>query len=108
MHDVDFVRHMGTNSMSSLSKPLAAAIFGVALLGTLPLAAGAADLPNGMTSDTRKVSDLPGLQGFVNLPASEKSQFDIFYAVKIKHAPTTGITLTLNDHGRDIPLRMGP
>ena len=94
--------------MSVLSKTLAIAVIGMAALSALPLTAGAADLPDGMTSDTRKISDLPGLQGFVNLPPSEKSQFDIFYAIRIKHASTTGIRLTLNDRGRELPLHMGP
>ncbi len=94
--------------MSSLSKTLAIAAFGVASLGALPVAVSAADVPAGMTEDTRKISDLPGLQGFLHLAPSEKSQFDIYYAVKIKHAPTTGITLTMNDHGREIPMRMAP
>lgn len=94
--------------MSSLSKTLAIAAIGVAAIGALPLTAGAVDVPDGMTSETRKISDLPGLQGFQHLPPSEKSQFDIYYAVKIKHAPTTGITLTMNDHGRETPLHMAP
>ncbi len=94
--------------MSSLSKTLLAAVLGAAVLSTVPIMAAARDLPDGMTTDTRKVSELPGLQGFLNLPAADKSQFDIFYAVKIKHASTDGIKLTLNDHGREVPLRMGP
>ncbi len=92
--------------MSSLSKTLAIAAIGLAAISALPLTAGAADVPDGMTTDTRKISDLPGLQGFVNLPTAEKSQFDIYYAIRIKHAPMTGITLTLNDHGREIPLHL--
>lgn len=94
--------------MSFLPKTLAAALFGVAALSTVPAAVSAQGVPNGMTADTRKISDLPGLQGFLNLPLSQKSQFDIYYAVKIKHASTEGIRLTLNDHGREIPLHMGP
>jgi len=94
--------------MSSLSKTLAIATLGVAVLGAAPMAVRAADVPDGMTTDTRKISDLPGLQGFQHLSPSEKSQFDIYYAVKIKHAPTTGITLTMNDRGREIPLHMAP
>ena len=78
--------------MSALSKTLVIAALGLAAVSALPLTASAADVPDGMTSDTRKISDLPGLQGFVNLPPSEKSQFDIFYAVKIKHASTARST----------------
>lgn len=94
--------------MSSLSKTLAVAAIGLAAIGALPLTAGAADVPDGMTTDTRRISDLPGLQGFQHLAPADKSQFDIYYAVKIKHAPTTGITLTMNDHGREIPVHMAP
>ncbi len=92
--------------MSSLSKTIAIAAFGATLLGAAPIVVSAQNASGGMVTDTRKISDLPGLQGFVNMPASEKSQFDIFYAVKIKHAPTDGVTLTLHDHGQDIPIHM--
>ena len=90
--------------MSFMSKTLAAALFGATVLSLAPVAASAQD----MITDTRKISELPGLQGFLNLAPSEKSQFDIYYAVKIKHADTSGISLTMNDHGREIPLHMGP
>ena len=105
---LDFYAYMGKSNMSSLSKTLALALAGATLLSALPLTAMAADVPAGMTVDTRKISDLPGLQGFVNLAPGEKSQFDIYYAIKIKHASTDGITLMLNDQGREIPLHMGP
>ena len=90
--------------MSFLSKTLAAALFGATVLSLAPVAASAQD----MITDTRKISELPGLQGFLNLAPSEKSQFDIYYAVKIKHVDTSGISLTMNDNGREIPLHMGP
>jgi hypothetical protein len=99
---------MGKSNMSFLSKTLAAALFGMAALNATPAVVSAQGVPDGMTSDTRKISDLPGLQGFLHLPPSQRSQFDIYYAVKIKHASTEGIKLTLNDHGREIPLHMGP
>ena len=92
--------------MSSLSKTIAIATLGATLLGAAPVVASAQNASGGMVTDTRKISDLPGLQAFVNMPPSEKSQFDIFYAVKIKHAPTDGVSLTLHDHGRDIPVHM--
>jgi len=90
--------------MSFLSKTLAAALFGATVLSLAPVAASAQD----MITDTRKISELPGLQGFLNLAPAEKSQFDIYYAVKIKHVDPSGISLTMNDNGREIPLHMGP
>jgi hypothetical protein len=106
MHTVDFSVHMGIFSMPSFPKSLAIAALGVSVIGAAPAMVSAQNLPAGMITDTRKLTELPGLQGFLNLAPSEKSQFDIFYAVKIKHAPTDGVTLTLNDHGQEIPIHM--
>ncbi|MGZ3297953.1 MAG: hypothetical protein ACXU8O_02965 [Asticcacaulis sp.] len=99
--------------MSPAWKSLAAAAFAAATLNTAsafaaPSVADAASLPSGMASETRRVSDLPGLQGFLNLPAVDKTQFDIFYMVKIKHAPVSSLSLTLNDRNRHIPIHVAP
>jgi len=92
--------------MSSLSKTIAIATLGAAILGAVPAMVSAQTTSAGMVTDTRKLTELPGLQGFLNLALPDKSQFDIFYAVKIKHASTDGVTLTLNDRGQEIPVHM--
>lgn len=92
--------------MSAL-KTLAAFAATAAVLSAVPaLAQG--DLPPGMTTDTQKVSDLPGLAGFYKLSPAEHSQFGVYYAVKIKHASLAGSSAVINDGDRKVPVRLGP
>lgn len=60
-----------------------------------------------MKTETQKVSGLPGIGGYYKLTPAEKSQFAIFYAVKIKHASLTDATAFIDDNGRHIPIRFG-
>ncbi len=87
-------------------KTLAAFAAASALMGAVPaLAQG--DLPPGMTTDTQKVSDLPGLVGFYKLAPSEHSQFGVYYAVKIKHASMAGSSAVINDGSHQVPVHLG-
>jgi hypothetical protein len=81
------------------------------LLSVLTAAAIIAAIPAlaapAMKTETRKVSSLPGIGGYYKLAPAEKSQFAIFYAVKIKHASLTDATAFIDDNGRHIPIRFG-
>lgn len=60
---------------------------------------------NGVTTQSAAASEaFPGLKTYVNLPAAERSQFNIYYIVRIKHADPSQVKITLTDNGRSQPL----
>ncbi len=76
----------------------------LSVLTAAALAATPALAAPAMKTETQKVSGLPGIAGYYRLTAAEKSQFAIFYAVKIKHGSLADTTATLNDNGKHIPI----
>lgn len=60
-----------------------------------------------MKTETQKVSSLPGIGGYYKLTTAERSQFAIFYAVKIKHASLADASATITDNGKRVPVRFG-
>ena len=60
---------------------------------------------NGMITNTGKASDaFPGLQKFLNLPAAERSQVNVYYNLRIKHCDASQVQATLNAAGKSVPL----
>ena len=90
-------------TMSSLLKslfPLAA----LAMAGATALPATAQD----MTTQTAKASDaFPGLGGYLGLPAADRSQISIYYAIRIKHGDASKASITLNAGGQTTPIHIG-
>ena len=59
----------------------------------------------GISTSTASASDaFPGLKGFLSLPASERSQINVYYVARIKRADKSQVKITLVDGGRQIPL----
>lgn len=71
------------------------------------LIAGAASAAPAMKTDTQKASNLPGITGYYKLAAADRTQFAIYYAVKIKHGSLADTTAVLNDHGKPTPIHFG-
>jgi len=94
--------------MKSVSKSTAA-LLALALLGA-PLAspALAQTTANGITTQDASASDaFPGLKGFLNLPAAERSQINVYYAVRIKRADPAAVKIILTQNGQSQPLHIG-
>lgn len=62
---------------------------------------------DGVSTQTASASDaFPGLKGFLSLPASERSQIDVYYVARIKRANKAQVKIALIDGGRQIPLNV--
>lgn len=62
---------------------------------------------NGVTTQTASANDLfQGLQKFLNLPASDRSQVNIFYRLRIKHCDASQVSLSMTAGGQTTPLRI--
>ncbi|HVZ30048.1 MAG TPA: hypothetical protein VG839_06610 [Asticcacaulis sp.] len=62
---------------------------------------------NGITTQTASANDLfQGLQKFLNLPASDRSQVNVFYRLRIKHCDASQVSLSMNAGGQTIPMRI--
>ena len=96
----------GTKTMTSrlklLSRSLGLSIAcALALAGTTVCAAPA--LPptttqNGITTQSGAASDaFIGLRDYFNMPESERSQFNVYYTIRIKHADPSLVHVTLTD-----------
>ena len=84
---------------------LSALAMTASLAATLPAGAASTLSPpvtqNGVTTQSAAASEaFPGLKTYVNLPAAERSQFNIYYIVRIKHADPSQVRITLTDNGR--------
>ncbi|HTN41722.1 MAG TPA: hypothetical protein VLZ84_11255, partial [Asticcacaulis sp.] len=98
--------------MSKLMNALAKSAAPVLVLGLLSAPVSSAALAqstnNGITTQEAAASDaFPGLKGFLNLPAAERSQINLYYAVRIKHADPSAVKITLTHNGQSQPLRVG-
>jgi len=64
---------------------------------------------NGITTQEASASDaFPGLKGFLNLPAADRSQINVYYAVRIKHADPAAVKIVMTHNGQSQTLRVGP
>lgn len=64
---------------------------------------------NGITTQEASASDaFPGLKGFLNLPAADRSQINVYYAVRIKHADPAAVKIIMTHNGQSQLLRVGP
>ncbi len=64
---------------------------------------------NGITTQEASASDaFPGLKGFLNLPAADRSQINVYYAVRIKHADPAAVKIIMTHNGQSQTLRVGP
>ncbi|MBW8881155.1 MAG: hypothetical protein JF615_06950 [Asticcacaulis sp.] len=71
------------------------------------LLASAAHAQTGMTTQTGKAADaFPGLQKFLNLPAAERSQVNIYYNLRIKHCDASQVRATLTAGGKETVLHI--
>jgi hypothetical protein len=63
---------------------------------------------NGITTQEASASDaFPGLKGFLNLSAAERSQINVYYAVRIKRADPSAVKIILTQNGQSQPLHIG-
>ncbi|ESQ92184.1 hypothetical protein ABAC460_04660 [Asticcacaulis sp. AC460] len=82
-------------------KTAAIAVSAAVLLSAAPVVA------QDMVTQIGKASEaLPGLQKFLNLPAGERSQVNVYYNLRIKNCDTSKVTATLNSGGKATPLRI--
>ena len=97
-----------SNLMNALSKS-AAPLLALSLLSApFSSPALAQSTTNGITTQEAAVSDaFPGLKGFLNLPAAERSQINLYYAARIKRADPSAVKITLTHNGQSQPLRVG-
>ncbi|EGF90236.1 hypothetical protein ABI_32520 [Asticcacaulis biprosthecium C19] len=87
--------------LRNLVKTASMAVSAAVLLSAAPAMA------QNMISQTGKASEaLPGLQKFLNLPAGERSQVNVYYNLRIKNCDTSKVTATLNAGGKTTPLRI--
>lgn len=80
-------------------------------LMSIPLASPvlAQTTTNGITTQEASASDaFPGLKGFLNLPAADRSQINVYYAVRIKHADPAAVKIVMTHNGQSQTLRVGP
>lgn len=80
-------------------------------LMSIPLASPvlAQTTTNGITTQEASASDaFPGLKGFLNLPAADRSQINVYYAVRIKHADPAAVKIIMTHNGQSQTLRVGP
>ncbi len=62
---------------------------------------------NGVSHSTSSASDaFPGLKGFLNLPAGERSQINVYYILRVKNCDASQLHATLHDGAQTIPLRL--
>ncbi len=91
--------------MKTKTLPVMIVVSALALSASVPaLAASNLSPPvtqNGVTTQSAAASEaFPGLKTYVNLPAGDRSQFNIYYIVRIKHADPSQVRITLIDNGR--------
>ena len=85
----------------------------LSLLATTPALAAlktpAVSTQNGISSSSASASDaFPGLKGFLNLPAADRSQINIYYTARIKHADPSQVHMTLTDGSGNHTLMIRP
>ncbi|WP_443750678.1 hypothetical protein [Asticcacaulis solisilvae] len=56
---------------------------------------------NGVSTQSATAADaFPGLKGFLNLSAADRSQINVYYTARIKNADPSKVRITLTDGGR--------
>ncbi len=94
--------------MTSMSKSPAVLLALSLLSAPLASPALAQTTNNGITTQEASASDaFPGLKGFLNLPAADRSQINVYYAVRIKHADPAAVKIVMTHNGQSQPLRIG-
>src|SRR4051794_5091854 len=84
--------------MSKLMKTLSKAVLALTLVSSPLMAQTTA---NGVTTQEAAASDaFPGLKGFLNLPAADRSQINLYYAARIKRADPAAVKITLTHNGQ--------
>ena len=62
---------------------------------------------NGITTQNASASDaFPGLKGFLNMPSADRSQINVYYVLRIKHADPAAVHITMTYQGRTTPLNL--
>jgi hypothetical protein len=96
--------------VKNLSKPAAALL--AFTLACAPLATPVMAQPttaDGITTQEAAASEaFPGLKGFLNLSASDRSQLGIYYVVRIKRADPAAVKITMTYNGQSQALRIAP
>ena len=84
--------------MSKLMKTVSKAVLALTLVSSPLMAQTTA---NGVTTQEAAASDaFPGLKGFLNLPAADRSQINLYYAARIKRADPSAVKITLTHNGQ--------
>ncbi len=87
-------------------RTLAAGALALGLLSSVVPAVAGQKLPpvttqNGVSTQSAAAADaFPGLKGFLNLPAAERSQINLYYTARIKNADPSQVHITLVDGSR--------
>ncbi len=96
--------------LKSLSTP-ATAILALTLLSApvATIAAPQSTTTNGVTTQEAAASDaFPGLKGFLNLSAADRSQINLYYAVRIKRADPSAVKIAMTYNGQSQSLHIAP
>lgn len=63
---------------------------------------------NGITTQTAAASDaFPGYKAFLNMPANQRSQVNLYYALRIKRTDPSKVHVTLTHAGKTTPIQIG-
>ncbi|MBW8734782.1 MAG: hypothetical protein JF571_10840 [Asticcacaulis sp.] len=87
-------------------RTLAAGALALGLLSSVVPAVAGQKLPpvtteNGVSTQSASAADaFPGLKGFLNLPAADRSQINLYYTARIKNADPSKVRITLVDGSR--------
>jgi len=87
-------------------RTIAAGALALGLLSSVVPAVAGQKLPpvttqNGISTQSAAAADaFPGLKGFLNLPAAERSQINLYYTARIKNADPSQVHITLVDGGK--------
>jgi hypothetical protein len=85
---------------------IAAGALALGLLSAVVPAIAGQKLPpvttqNGISTQSAAAADaFPGLKGFLNLPAADRSQINVYYTARIKNADPSQVHITLVDGGK--------
>jgi hypothetical protein len=94
-------------------RTIAAGALALGLLSSVVPALAGQKLPpvttqNGISTQSAAAADaFPGLKGFLNLPAADRSQINVYYTARIKNADPSQVHITLIDGTRSQTLSVG-
>lgn len=95
--------------MTQLLKNTAAAVLTLALLGgpASVMATPAPTTSNGITTQNASAADaFPGYRDFLNMPADQRSQVNLYYVLRIKRADPAKVHVTLTYRGVTTPIQI--